>query len=102
MRAPWIKNITFDVNLMANLLIDISTRKWDVQALHKNFVPGHVDLILTRQPVISRRDSFTWKHNKSANLTVKSAYWLTQNLKIKESYPEVLALPSLNLLKERV
>lgn len=102
MRAPWFKNTTWDVNLMASSLIDLQRRTWDVHALQEVFVPGDIDLILSKQPVVSHRDSFTWKHNKSGNLTVKSAYWLAQNLKIQESQPEALALPSLNPLKERV
>lgn len=66
------------------------------------FVPADVNMIMDRQPVVSCTDSFTWKHNRSGNLTVKSAYWLAHSLKIQESFPEVLALPSVNPIKEKI
>ena len=102
MRAPWVKNIRFDVNLMVSGLIDSSTRRWNVLALHEIFVPGDVKLIMSKQPLISHDDSFVWKHNKSGNLTVKFAYWLARDQKIKESQSKVLMLPSLNPIKEKI
>lgn len=102
MRAPWIKNISFDVNLTTNKLINFSIGKWDVHALKEIFVPGDVDLIISKQPVTSRADSHTWKYNKSGNLTVKSAYWLAQSSKIQGSHPEVLIMPSIIPLKAKI
>lgn len=45
LRAPWIKNLTFDVNLMASSLINPSTRRWDVDALIELFVPSDVGCV---------------------------------------------------------
>lgn len=101
-RPPWIKCISFDVNLMVKDLIDHSSRKWNVSALQAIFFPRDVELILSKQPAILHEDSVTWAHNKSGSLTVKSAYWLARNQKIKECYPEVLSLPSVNPVREKV
>lgn len=100
LRAPWIKNYNFNVGLKVADLINPTTRRWDVQVLEENFVPGDVELISRKQPVLSREDFYTWRFNKSGQLTVKSAYWLACDLKTKARHPEVLALPSLNPLKQ--
>ncbi|XP_056855828.1 uncharacterized protein LOC130505243 [Raphanus sativus] len=63
---------------------------------------GDVRRILVKQPSISHDDSFTWAYNKSGNLTVKSAYWLAREQKIKETFPQALALSSVNHVKEKV
>ena len=102
LRAPWIKCITFDVKFMVRDLIDSTSRKWNESALQAIFVPRDVELILSYQPSISHADSFTWIHNRSGNLTVKSTYWLARDQKIKEYFLEVLERPSLNLIKEEV
>lgn len=39
---------------MVNALIDGATRKWNVQGLHDIFVPGDVELILSKQHVINQ------------------------------------------------
>lgn len=96
MRAPWIKNNTFDVNLMVNSLIDPSTRKWNVQALQELFVPSDVALINAKQPILSRFDSFSWVHTRTRSMTVQSAYCLARERKITKVHPEVLTLPSVN------
>lgn len=102
MRAPWVKNNTFDVNLGANALIDASTRRWNLELLREVFVPEDVNLIWKHQPVIARPDGFLWKHNRSGNFSVKSAYALAQELKIRKDFPEVLMQPSFNSVKEKV
>lgn len=101
MRAPWRKNTTFNVNLMAKELIDVQSRKWNTAVLKETFVAADVEMILAHQPSISHEDSHTWRFNRSGNMTVKSAYWLARNQKIKEIFPEVLASPSLNPIKEK-
>lgn len=102
LRAPWIKNVVFDVNLMASSLIDTETKRWNECKLAEVFVQGDVEMIMKNQPVVERQDFFTWKFNKSGEMTVKSAYWLASSLKIKDQIPEALALPSTNELKEKV
>ena len=102
MRAPWIKNITFDVNLKASELIDNTTRRWNIQALQERFVPSDVVLIKETQSVVSRKDSYTWKLNRIGNMSVQSAYCLARERKIEECHKEVLAFPSVNPIKERI
>lgn len=74
MRAPLRKNVTFDVNLKVDALINGSTRMWDAQKLQENFVPRDVKLIMSKPPAVFREDTFCWKYNKSGSLSVKSAY----------------------------
>lgn len=100
--APWIRNTSFDANLMAASLIDRDTRRWNTQALQEIFVLGDIELILRRQPVINRGDFYSWKFNRSGNFTVKSAYWLACDVKTKKKQPEAHMLPSVNPLKEEV
>lgn len=63
---------------------------------------GDIEVLLTNQPAVDREDFYAWKHNKSGRFTVKSAYWLACDLKVREAHPEVLALPSINPLKELI
>ncbi|XP_056841869.1 uncharacterized protein LOC130495000 [Raphanus sativus] len=102
LRAPWFKNLRFDVNLMASSLIDPETKKWNEAGLEEVFVSCDVQMIMRNQPVAARQDFFTWKFNKSGELTVKSAYWLASSLKTREQNPEAFREPSTNVLKEKV
>lgn len=83
-------------------LINPTTGKWNLSVLNEVFVPGDVEIIMDTQPAFFCDDTFTWRYNKSGNLTVKSAYWLVRTQKIKDTLPEVLELPSLNPIKEKV
>lgn len=87
---------------MVDELIDKDTRRWDLEALKEIFVSSDVELIKASQPSIFHQDSFSWKFNRSGNLTVKSAYWLAMDHKIKAHYPETLISPSLNVIKARI
>lgn len=78
MRAPWRKNITFDVNLKASQLIDPATRRWEEQKLQDLFVPSDIALMSATQPIVSRKDSFTWKLCRNGGMTVQSAYRLAR------------------------
>ncbi|XP_018514383.1 uncharacterized protein LOC108871860 [Brassica rapa] len=102
LRAPWIKNNSFDVNLRAKALIDPETKRWNVERLAEVFVQGDVEILLRNQPVTEREDFFSWRFNKNGQITVKSAYWLASTLKTEEKNPEALMNPSLNVLKEKV
>ncbi|KAG2240642.1 hypothetical protein Bca52824_090606 [Brassica carinata] len=83
LRAPWIKNNTFDVNLRAEYLIDFEERIWNQHKLRELFVQGDVDIISRCQPVCHRDDFFTWNYNKNGRISVKSAYWLASMEKFK-------------------
>lgn len=74
LRAPWIKNITFDINLRASSLIDIDTKRWNVQRISDVFVKGDVEILMRNQPVTDKSDFFSWKFNKSGLITVKAVY----------------------------
>lgn len=100
LRRPWIKNITFDVRLKASELINPVARRWNETALQQIFVPGDVELIMQRQPVVSQEDFHSWRFNKNGNFSVKSAYWLACSLKTQSLQPEAIRRPSLNPLKE--
>lgn len=64
LRAPWIKNVSFDVNLLVSSLIDPSSRRWNLVELQEIFVPGDIALIIKRQPVIGKEDFLSWRFNK--------------------------------------
>lgn len=73
MRAPWIKNYNFDVNLRASSLIDPHTRRWNVSALCEVFVPEDIQWLERNQPVVLMEDFHSWKLTQSGQFTVKSA-----------------------------
>lgn len=82
MREPWIQNYLFDVNMMASSLIDFTLKICNIQVLQEFVFPGDIKMIIAKQPVLSRVDSLSWKHNRSGNLSVKSACWLARDSKI--------------------
>lgn len=83
-------------------MIDEESKRWNIHRLKELCVPGDVELILSKQPVKSKKDFYTWKYNRSGDLTVRSAYWLAREEKIREIHPEALALPSINPIKEKI
>ena len=99
LRAPWIKNCTFDLNLKVRSLIDFQARRWNHQALEEIFVPSDIEVLLRNQPVVTKEDFWVWKFNRSGAYTVKSGYWLASNEKNKELRVMAEAKPSLNDLK---
>lgn len=42
LRAPWIKNPSFDVNLFANSLIDTEIKRWNEGSIAEIFVQSDV------------------------------------------------------------
>lgn len=102
MRAPWIKNYFFDVNLIASSLIDSSTRLWNPTALCEIFVPGDVQMLLKNQPAVLKEDFYSWKLTRSGQFSVKTAYNLAFEEKTRLSQPEAFNQPSINPLKEKV
>ncbi|XP_018458646.1 uncharacterized mitochondrial protein AtMg00310-like [Raphanus sativus] len=71
LRPPWRKNHSFDVNLMVSSLINPDLRRWNLSTLQEIFVPGDIELILKRQPVVGREDFQSWKFHKKGTLTEK-------------------------------
>ncbi|KAL0730568.1 hypothetical protein Bca4012_026661 [Brassica carinata] len=66
MRAPWIKNYSFDVKLSVSTLINPTSRRWNEFALQEVFVPGDIELIKRKQPVIGER---TFTRGDSTKMT---------------------------------
>lgn len=102
LRAPWIKNCTFDVNLRVRDLIDFQNRRWNLEVLQELFVPSDIRILLKTQLVTSKEYFWVWKYNKSGAYTVKSGYWLAFQEKIKEARQMAEALPSINPLKTQI
>ena len=102
LRAPWIKNYTFDVNLRARSLIDFQNRRWNVQALKEIFVPSDVQILLKHQPVTVKEDFWNWRFNKSGAYMVKSGYWLATKENNLEVRRIAEALPSINILRVQI
>ncbi|XP_048611782.1 uncharacterized protein LOC125586041 [Brassica napus] len=68
-------------NMRVSDLIDQVSKEWDVGLLENYVTPG--DIPLTRSLAISsthRRDSFCWNYTRNGQYTVKSGYWLAQNV----------------------
>lgn len=101
LRAPWIKNYSFDVNLRAADLINVESSRWDVSKLAEIFVLADVEIIMKNQPVVNKEDFVSWRFNKSGQISVKSAYWLAADMKMRMAHPQAFALPSLNDLIEK-
>ncbi|KAG7589022.1 Zinc knuckle CX2CX4HX4C [Arabidopsis suecica] len=102
MRAPMRRNYFFDVSLRVCDLIDSRTRDWDQSTLEDLFFPEDILRVKKIKPVVSQSDFWVWKHNKSGDFSVKSAYWLaSQELDSQVAF-EANALPSVNGLKEEV
>ncbi|KAG7585838.1 Ribonuclease H domain [Arabidopsis thaliana x Arabidopsis arenosa] len=102
MRAPYRRNYFFDVSLKVCSLIDLSLRDWDPDILRDLFVPGDIEIIKKIKPVVSLSDFYVWKHNKSGEFSVKSAYWLATMAVPSVVSREASALPSTNDLKVQV
>nr|VDD54831.1 unnamed protein product [Brassica oleracea] len=86
-------------NMRATDLINQVSMDWDVNLLGQYVNP--TDIPLTRSLAVSsthRRDTFCWNYTKNENYTVKSGYWVAQNLLTTEDEKEVLE-PSITKLQ---
>ncbi|GLU23799.1 hypothetical protein SLE2022_397770 [Rubroshorea leprosula] len=63
-------------------LIDYNQSSWNVELVRLTFSPGEVECIL-QIPLLDvwSDDIFVWYHNPSGHYTVKSGYWLLQQLR---------------------
>ena len=89
-----LKTVPFNVNLRSRELIDFQSRRWNLQAMEKVFVPSDIQTMLKNQPVVSKEDFWVWKFNKSG-------YWLAAQDKSKELQRVMETLPSINVLKAK-
>jgi len=101
-RAPWRKNLIYDVTLKVKALLNPRTGFWDEEVLHDLFLPEDILRIKAIKPVISQADFFVWKLNKSGDFSVKSAYWLAYQTKSQNLRSEVSMQPSTLGLKTQV
>ena len=84
-------------NLRVSGLINQVLKDWDVGLL-ENYVD---DIPLIRSLAISsthRRDTFCWNYTRNGQYTIKSRYWVAQNLLKTEEEKEVLE-PSITKLQ---
>ena len=68
-------------NMRVSDLINQELKEWDVGLLKDYVHPDDIPLI--RSMAISsthRRDTFCWNYTKNGQYTVKSEYWVAQNL----------------------
>lgn len=96
-----LKTAPFNVNLRSRELIDFQSRRWNLQAMEKVFVPSDIQTMLKNQPVVSKEDFWVWKFNKSGAYSVKSGYWLAAQDKSKELQRVMETLPLINVLKAK-
>ncbi|KAG7557990.1 Reverse transcriptase zinc-binding domain [Arabidopsis suecica] len=101
-RAPLRLNYTFNPDLRVSDLIDWRKRDWDPQKLSENFFPEDIQRILKIRPVTEIDDFYSWKHNKSGDFSVKSAYWLASQSCNLQTRLQAEQRPSTNDLKAKV
>ena len=102
LRRPLIKNSIIDIDPRVSDLIDRSKRDWIKEKLEALFYPEDVALILKTRPVISKEDFWVWRYNKSGQYSVKSGYWMQNQITNAHLHSEAKALPSINTLKAQV
>lgn len=87
------------LNMRVSDLINQVSMDWDVNLLGQYVNPDDIPLI--RSLVVrstNRRDTFCWNYTKNGQYTVKSCYWVPQNLLMTEDEKEVLE-PSITKLQ---
>lgn len=76
MRVPLIRNRVIDLNLMVCDLIDVDKRDWKIDKVERPFYQKDIEIILAKRLVVNREDFWCWQHNKSGEYTIRSGYWL--------------------------
>ncbi|KAG7551463.1 Zinc knuckle CX2CX4HX4C [Arabidopsis thaliana x Arabidopsis arenosa] len=101
-RAPYRRNYFFNPDLRISELINWDKRIWDPQKLEFHFPPLDILRINKIKPVTELEDFYSWKHNKSGDFSVKSAYWLASQSSNLQTRILAEQLPSTNDLKAQV
>ncbi|XP_048608961.1 uncharacterized protein LOC125584486 [Brassica napus] len=86
-------------NMRVSDLINQDLKEWNVELLEDYVHP--VDIPLICSMAISsthRRDTFCWNYTRTGQYTVKSGYWVAQNLLKQEEEKEILE-PSITKLR---
>lgn len=102
MRAPLMKNILIDLDLMVNKLIDHVSSSWDLDTLHDLFFPADIEIICKTKPLVSEPDYRIWLHNKNGDYTVRSGYWLANKDQNQAALLTADAQPSINPIKKLI
>lgn len=102
MKAPLIKNPVIDIDLLVSDLIDFQNRDWNREKLENLFYPADIKCILQTRPVVFKDDFWVWGHNRSGEYSVKSGYWLQNQITNSQLKFEASVMPSLNHLKSEV
>lgn len=102
LRAPLMKNILVDLKLRVKDLIDFFSKSWKLDVLDDLFFQRDVDLIKQIKPVVSSPDFWCWIHKNSGDYSVRSGYWLSNQIYRQELLREARMQPSLNGLKDQV
>ncbi|XP_048620086.1 uncharacterized protein LOC125590530 [Brassica napus] len=90
-------------NMRVSDLINQESKDWDVGLLENYVHPDDIPFI--RSLVISsthRRDSYCWNFTRNGQYTVKSGYWVAQNLLNKTEEREVLDPITRNLVRHNM
>ncbi|XP_013700227.1 uncharacterized protein LOC106404011 [Brassica napus] len=90
-------------NMRVSDFINPVTKEWDVGLLENYVNPEDIPLI--RSLAISsahRRDTFCWNYTRNDQYTVKSGYWVAQNVLKAEEEKEVLEPITRNLARRNM
>lgn len=101
-RTPYRRNYFFNPDLRISELIDWDKRIWDPQKLEHHFLPQDIRRINMINLVTELDDFYSWKHNKSGDFSVKSAYWLASQACNLQTRIHAEQLPSTNDVKSLV
>uniref|UniRef100_A0A0D3AMS7 DUF4283 domain-containing protein n=1 Tax=Brassica oleracea var. oleracea TaxID=109376 RepID=A0A0D3AMS7_BRAOL len=86
-------------NMRVSDLINQDSKEWEEGTLENYVHPGDIPLI--RSMAISsthRQDSFCWEYTRNGHYTVKSGYWVAQNL-LKPDEEKLIVEPSITKLQ---
>lgn len=80
-RRPLMKKKTInDIDLCVCDLIDYVRRDWIKEKLEALFYPEDVASILKTSHVVFKEDFWVWIYNKSGEYSVKSGYWMQNQI----------------------
>lgn len=102
MRVLLIRNNIIDLNLMVSNLIDVPQKDWKYERVESLFYQRDMEIIVANIPVVNKDDIWCWQHNKSGDYTVRSGYWLFNQLNKANLIRDAEMLPSVNDIKAKV
>lgn len=102
LRLPLMKNIIVDLELKVCELLDPVSRIWRIDKLKELFYDEDIQRIMKMKPVVNEEDFRTWVHNRNRFYSVRSGYWLYNQLNMTGEKMIANAQPSLNTLTESV